>query len=191
MRETKSSRWRVFLPYVILLLGFFVTLLVYHYFSKLTHEQDQLRFERSVQQIQDQIRLRVETSTALLRAGTGLFAASDAVDGGEFGRFVQQIELQKNYPGIQGIGFSRRFRRDEMDRVIASMEREGKEGFPVWPEGPAREEYTAILYLEPLTDSNKSALGYDMFTEPVRRQAMETARDTGIPTASGRVKLVQ
>ena len=78
-----------------------------------------------------------------------------------------------------------------MESVIATMEREGKEGFGVWPEGPAREEYTAILYLEPATDSNKFALGFDMFTEPVRRQAMETARDTGKPTASGRVKLVQ
>jgi len=30
-----------------------------------------------------------------------------------------------------------------------------------------------------------------MFTESVRRQAMETARDTGIPTASGKVTLIQ
>ena len=72
-----------------------------------------------------------------------------------------------------------------------TIEREGKEGFSVWPEGRAREEYTAIIYLEPETPSNKFALGFDMFTEPVRRQAMETARDTGKPTASGRVKLVQ
>ena len=118
-RLFKSSRGRVFLPYLILLLGFCFTLLVYHYFSKLTHEQDQFRFDRSVQEIQDQVRIRIETSTALLRAGTGLFAASDVVDAGEFGRFIQQIELQKNYPGIQGIGFSRRFRRNEMDSVVA------------------------------------------------------------------------
>ncbi|HKY43440.1 MAG TPA: CHASE domain-containing protein [Pyrinomonadaceae bacterium] len=192
MREfISSSRTRVLLPYLILLLGFCFTLLVYHYFSKLTYEQDEIRFERAVQEIQDQVRLRIETSTALLRAGTGLFAASDVVDAGEFGRFVQQIELQKNYPGIQGIGFSRRFRREEMDSVIATMEREVKEGFGVWPEAPARDEYTAILYLEPATDANKIAIGFDMFTEPVRRQAMETARDTGKPTASGRVTLVQ
>ncbi len=190
-RHFSSSRGRVFIPYVILLLGFCFTLLVYHYFSKLTYEQDEVRFERSIQEIQDQVRLRIETSTALLRAGTGLFAASDAVDAGEFERFIQQIELKKNYPGIQGIGFARRFRREEMDSVIATMEREVKEGFGVWPEAPVREEYTAILYLEPATDRNKIAIGFDMFTEAVRRQAMERARDTGKPTASGRVTLVQ
>lgn len=181
----------MFLPYVILLLGFCFTLLVYNYSSKLTYEQDYFRYQRAVQEIQDDVRRRIETSTALLRAGTGLFAASDVVDAGEFKRFVHQIELEKNYPGIQGIGFSRRFRREEIDDVIARMEVEGVAGFGVWPEAPIRDEYTAILYLQPATDHNKLAIGYDMFTEAVRREAMETARDTGKPTASGRVKLVQ
>lgn len=179
------------LPYLILFSGFCFTLLVYHYFSKLTHEQDQSRFQRAVEEIQGQVRLRIETSTTLLRAGTGLFAASEAVDAGEFARFVQQIELGKNYPGIQGIGFSRSFRRDEMETVVAAMEREGVAGFSVWPEGPQREQYTSILYLQPETDLNQIAIGYDMFTDDVRRRAMETARDTGKPTASGRVTLVQ
>ena len=186
-----SRERRVLLPYAILLSGFCFTLLVYHYFSKFTYEQDQSRFQRVVQEIQDQVRLRIETSTTLLRSGTGLFAASEAVDGGEFTRFVQQIELEKNYPGIQGIGFSRSFRRDEMDAIVARMEREGMKGFGVWPESPAREQYTSILYLQPESHLNKIAIGYDMFTESVRRQAMETARDTGKPTASGRVTLVQ
>ena len=191
-RSLSPSRGtRVLLPYLILLSGFCFTLLVYHYFSKLTHDQDKFRFQRSVQEIQDQVRLRIETSTTLLRSGTGLFAASEVVDRGEFERFVQQIELQKNYPGIQGIGFSRAFRRQEMDTVVKTMEREGLDGFGVWPEGPQREEYTAILYLQPATDLNKFAIGFDMFTEGVRRQAMVLARDTGKPTASGRVTLVQ
>jgi len=181
----------VLLPYLILASGFCFTLLVYHYFSKLTYEQEESRFQRLVQEIQDQVRLSIETSTALLRAGTGLFAASDVVDAGEFERFVQEIELDKNYPGIQGIGFAQRFRRDEMGALVAHMERAGRVGFSVWPEAPRRDDYTAIIYLQPASPSNKLAIGFDMFTESVRRQAMETARDTGKPTASGRVKLVQ
>ena len=190
---TSPSRGtRVVLPYLILMLGICFTLLVYHYFSKLTREQDQIRFQRSAQEIQDQITLRIETSITLLRAGTGLFAASHSVDAGEFERFVEQIELEKNYPGVQGIGFSRRFSRDEIPAVIASMRRERPDqDFNVWPNDVPRNEYTSILYLQPATDLNKIAIGYDMFTEPVRQRAMETARDTGKPTASGRVTLVQ
>ncbi len=50
-------RNRVFLPYLILLLGFCFTLLVYYYFYKLTYEQDLIRFNSSVQDIEDQVRL--------------------------------------------------------------------------------------------------------------------------------------
>jgi signal transduction histidine kinase/CHASE1-domain containing sensor protein/CheY-like chemotaxis protein len=186
----RSPRNRLVLPYLILLLGFGFTLLVYYYFSKLTHDQDRISFDRSVQEIQDHVRLKIATSITLLRAGTGLFAASDSVEMREFDRFVQQIELQKNYPGVQGIGFSLRFPAAEKAKVIADMRREGLGDFKVWPENPPRDEYTAIIYLQPASERNKVALGFDMATEDVRRQAMEAARDSGKPTASGRVQLV-
>lgn len=182
---------RVLLPYLILLLGFCFTILVYYYFSKLTLEQDRINFDRAVQEIQDQVRLRTETSITLLRAGTGLFAASNSVDAYEFERFVKQIELQKHYQGVQGIGFSRRFSDREKASVATEMKRKGATNFKVWPDESPRNEYNAIIYLQPATSRNQLAIGYDMATEPVRRQAMEAARDSGNPTASGRVQLVQ
>ena len=55
----------------------------------------------------------------------------------------------------------------------------------------ARDEYHAIVLLEPHDARNRAALGFDMSTEPVRREAMGRARDTGRPAASGPVTLVQ
>ncbi|HEU4710770.1 MAG TPA: CHASE domain-containing protein [Pyrinomonadaceae bacterium] len=186
----RSRNRRVLLPYLILLVGLCFTILAYYYFSKLAYEQDLSRFQKSTQEIQDHVRLRVETSLALLRAGTGLFAASDSVEIEEFDRFVQQIDLQKNYPGIYGIGFSLRFTPNELPSVTQRMRQSGFKDFHVWPEDP-RNEYNAIIYLQPQNPSNQEAMGFDMFTEATRRQAMERARDTGIPAASGRVVLVQ
>lgn len=54
-----------------------------------------------------------------------------------------------------------------------------------------RSQYGAIVYLEPMDKYNIQAIGYDMFSEPIRRIAMERARDTGLPSISERVKLVQ
>jgi signal transduction histidine kinase len=62
--------------------------------------------------------------------------------------------------------------------------------YAVRPEGD-REEYHAIIYLEPFDDRNKRAFGYDMRSEPTRQVAMDLARDTGLTTLSGKVKLVQ
>ncbi|MEI6785409.1 MAG: CHASE domain-containing protein, partial [Verrucomicrobiota bacterium] len=44
---------------------------------------------------------------------------------------------------------------------------------------------------EPFSDRNLRAFGYDMFSEPVRRTAMELARDTDSATLSGKVVLIQ
>lgn len=181
---------RTFLPYLILLLGLAFTVLVYYYFAKLTYDQDQSRFQKSVQEIEDNINLRVQTSVALLRAGTGLFAASTSVEREEFDRFVQQIELPKNYAGIYGIGFSRRLSSQELPGLVATMKQSGFPDFRVWPAYP-RDEYHAIIYLQPQNHRNKIAMGYDMFTDPVRREAMERARDKRVPAASGRVVLIQ
>ena len=187
--QVKRSR-RVFLPYLILLLGLCFTVVVYYYFAKLTHEQDQSRFQNTVQELNDRIGLKIETSIALLRASTGLFAASDQVSVNEFNRFVQQFELREHYPGIQGIGFARAIPPDQKDAVTKEMRATDDANFHVWPEG-TRDEYTAIVYLQPLDDRNKRAIGYDMSTDPVRREAMVRARDSGEPAASGRVRLVQ
>lgn len=187
----KTSRGgRLLLPYLVLLLGLLFAFIVSYYVRKLAEAQDRARFENSLQEIDSRIRNKVQTSITLLRAGTGLFAASDKVSADEFRRFVEQIELQKNYPGIQGIGYSRKYRREEVPDLINAMRQRGFREFKIWPESE-RSEYNAIIYLEPLDDRNRVAIGFDMFTEPVRRQAMETARDSGSPTASGRVVLVQ
>ena len=182
---------RAIMPYLILVLGFCFTLLVFYYFSKLTHEHDRINFERTVQEIQDKIRLRTETSIALLRAGTGLFAASDAVTAKEFDRFIRPIELEKNYRGVLGVGFARRFSAGEKDIVTGDMLRQGVQDFEIKPKDPLRNEYVVILYLQPQNEKNQKAIGFDMATEEVRRQAMEAARDSGEPTASGRVTLIQ
>ena len=51
--------------------------------------------------------------------------------------------------------------------------------------------FRSIIYLEPFSDRNLRAFGYDMFSEPVRRAAMERARDMNAPSLSGKVVLVQ
>jgi CHASE1-domain containing sensor protein len=127
----------------------------------------------------------------LLRAGTGLFAASDFVDAHEFESFVTEIELDKNYPGVEGIGYSVRFAPQDKTQVVAGMHRQGFRDFRIWPDESPRSEYNSIIYLQPQSFRNKGAIGYDMGTNETRRQAMDAARDSGKPVASGRVHLVQ
>ena len=135
-------------------------------------------------------RERIDTVVALLDGTAGLFAASEDVRRGEFAAFVERLQLRERYPGILGIGFSQRIAPQELTAVQARRGAEWERPFQVWPAGP-RDEYHSIVFLEPLNERNRAAIGYDMFSEPTRRAAMIAARDSGLPRASAKVTLVQ
>ncbi len=177
-------------PYGVLAVSLLVTLVVCFYIATTTRQAQQEQFENLVMQSRSAIDARLQTYIATLRAGAALFTASDHVTRAEFQRFADSLDLQTLYPGIQGIGYTVRVPAGEVEQFTATVRASGLSDFQIWPPDP-RSEYHAILYLEPLDRRNAAAIGYDMFTEPARRAAMERARDTGQPAASGRVTLVQ
>src|SRR5690606_19068690 len=60
----------------------------------------------------------------------------------------------------------------------AALRVEGFSDYTVYPAG-VRESYAPVVFLEPMTDANRRMLGFDMASEPVRRVALEVARDQG------------
>lgn len=177
-------------PYLVLLGSVLLTAMATISIELSARTRDRLRFDTAIQRVENQIQDRFKTYIALLRAGNGLFVASQQVDQKEFRAFANHLELRQEYPGTQGIGFSIRVSPTQKEVLIAEMRRQGSASFSIRPSND-RDEYHAILYLEPLDQRNQAAIGYDMFTEPVRREAMERARDSGNPAASGRVTLMQ
>jgi len=189
-KSQRDQRLRRITPYLVLAAGLLFTFIVSYRLAKVAEAEDRARFEGLVQDVHARIDSRLETYTALLRAGAGLFSASDSVTESEFRAFVQTFGLAEHFPGVQGMGFSIRLKPEERAALIGQRKREDGEGFHLWPDSE-RDEYHAIIYLEPQDQRNRAGLGYDMFTEPTRRAPMERARDTGLPAASGRVTLFQ
>ncbi|WP_119460702.1 CHASE domain-containing protein [Rhodospirillaceae bacterium SYSU D60014] len=188
--RTAMGLRHIVVPTFVLLIGLLFSLAVAMQLWRVAEAEDRERFQHGIERKLDGIQDRLETYVAVLRGAAGLFTASDDVDRNGFATYVDRLQLLERYPGVQGIGFSRRVPADRRDELTAAMQRQGIAGFEIWPHDP-RSEYHAILYLEPLDRRNQSAIGYDMFTDPVRRAAMERARDSGLPSASGRVELVQ
>ena len=133
-------------------------------------------------------RLNADSNT--LRGGAGLFAASGIVTREAFHHYVEKLDLEHNLKGVQGVGYARLIRPQQMEAHIAAVRREGYPAYSVKPAGK-RISYTSIIYLEPFSGRNLRAFGFDMCTEPVRCAAMELARDSGKVAYSGKVKLIQ
>ncbi len=161
------------------------------YVRGVVEAQQGARFRAEVAASVEAIRDRMEAYTAILRATRGLFeGVGEEPDTGTFARFVEGLDLPRHYRGIQGIGWARALRPAELQAHEQRMRASGRPDYRVWPRGD-RPLYSAIVNLEPLDWRNRRAIGYDMFSDPTRREAMERARNTGDVTASGKVELVQ
>jgi len=148
------------------------------------------RFNAVCDQISLKIEERLGAYALILRGGKALFAASVNVDREEWKDYVDNLSASGTVQGIQGIGYAVLIQPDELAAHERRVRAEGFPGYAVKPPGQ-RDLYSSIVFLEPFDPRNQRAFGYDMYSEPVRRQAMEAARDSGEPVLSCKVQLLQ
>ncbi len=179
------------MPVGVLVLSLLLTSGVCVLLGGVARARDEARFENLVQTTSDRIQRRLDTYVALLQGTEGLFTTQQEVTPAEFSAYVRLFDIQSRYPGIQGIGLTRRFSREERAQVEQQTRTAlGLPGFHTWPE-VLDEELHSVVLLEPRDRRNQAAMGYNMYSEPTRREAMERARDTGQPALSGKVTLKQ
>lgn len=188
-QHPQASPERTWTAFWVLLGSMFLTVVATYSAARLFDTRDQMHFENGVRQTKQAIEQRLNTYVDMLVLGSTLHGASNGFNREQFHRYVSALRFNERYPGIQGIGFSLRILPHEKAKVEEQL-REGGRPFRIWPEHE-RPEYHSIVYLEPLDLRNQRAIGYDMFTDPVRQAAMAAARDSARPAASGKVTLVQ
>ena len=154
--------------------------------------QKHLRIETTLlDNVVDALRSKLDLNIALLAAVVGLFNSSNEVNRQQFSTFFETVSLNTTQlKGVQGVGFARWIPAVQLQAYESRIRSEGFPTFTVRPPGP-RANYSAIEFLEPFDWRNQRAFGFDMFSEPVRRQAMQRARHTGNATLTGKVQLVQ
>jgi signal transduction histidine kinase len=134
-----------------------------------SRQRDEARFANAVQAAADRVVGRLDAYIVMLRGGAGLFAAAEP-DSESFARYVERLDIPRWYPGIQGIGWSARIAVQDSAEL---------------------DEWHVIQFLEPRDARNMFAIGYDMYSDSMRREAMRRARDQALPAMSGRVRLIQ
>lgn len=149
------------------------------------------RFDRIADLVAGRMQQRMTQYIALLQATRAYLEADDEqFTAAEFSAFVGQLGLQQDYRGIQGIGLAPLVPTAETARASAAIS--ALAGFDVQVH-PLTEQTARgpIAMLEPQDIRNQRAIGYDMFSGPIRRAAMQAALDSGEARASGPVQLVQ
>lgn len=181
---------KTLIAWVLLVAGVICSILLSFQIAKNIEADEVDDFSFVCDQITLKIQERLGAYALILQSGAGFFSADQNVDRKKWRAFVETMAAKSSIAGVQGVGFSKIIAPEQL---VAHTESIRKEGFPDYSVRPLGERpiYSSIIYLEPFTDRNLRAFGYDMFSEPIRRVAMERARDTGVAALSGKVELVQ
>ena len=184
------ARWTPFLPWLVLATSLFVTLQLWH--AARQEAENTLRgvFQARVDDASRRIEQRMLDYEQVLAGVRGLFAASDTVERKEFHAFVEALNIEKNFPGVQSVGWVPMITAAQKAAHIAALRREGFKNYSIQPTGE-RELYAVVLYVEPFSGRNMRAFGQDHYAEPIRRATINQARDLGLARISGKVRLAQ
>lgn len=175
---------------MILMTGIILSVAAAFFVERIQFSEESLRFEAETDIVANRIRSRLENLASLLIQTRAFLKAENGSSKEQFRQYVTDIELIKRYPSVQGLAFSEKIDASALKAHEAKIKSEGNKKYVVWPTTP-RDTYFSIVYIEPLDWRNERAVGFDMFTEPVRRLAMERARDTGGVSLSRKLTLVQ
>lgn len=188
--EANKQRGILKLPYLVLTVTLLSTLGASYLFYQSAKNRDAARFQSEVKSVRATLENKVNIYIAMLKAGRGFMESDTEIDQQEFATFVENLELKKNYSGVQAIGFTKKLQNAGQRAELISKMSAGFPRFEAFPP-PETEESQAIIFIAPYDESNSRALGYDMSSEPVRREAMRRALQTGNASATGRVFLIQ
>lgn len=183
-------RWlRVHWPAVlVLLLGILASVAIWNMETADEERIAKEKFQANTDGLCKAIQSRMLAYEQILRGGVSLFATMGDVSREQWTTYVKGLDVQQNFPGIHGLGYAAYVQADKKAEFLAKIRAQALPDYAIRPPGE-RSEYGPVTYLEPRSERNLKALGFDMLAEPTRHEAMVNARDTGKMAISAKLKL--
>ncbi|MBN7798313.1 bifunctional diguanylate cyclase/phosphodiesterase [Parahaliea mediterranea] len=172
------------------------------------------RFRSDANRVAANMARQLQSFSVVMRGVQGLFQASSHVTHAEFEQYAGALEVTQELVGVQAVAFAAAVPVSAIAEHEAAMRSALGGGYRVHPQPPretvrdlsvprpaapepaapelaAPELVAPIAYIHPLDSTNRGALGFDIFTNPLAREAAEHARDSGELTISAPLGLVQ
>lgn len=191
--DWKGRQWPVTIP---ILSTFLIVLAATDFGASWERSRLVLQLEKQANAVASSLYKDLAIHIEIVQSLESYYAATDDVSRAEFRTFVEfPISAHK---GIRALSFNPLIPDEKRAEFEQSVREEGYADFKITEldaQGrliPAakRPFYIAVNYVEPF-EENAKALGYDVNSNPVRRAALDAARDSGQPTATQRLNLVQ
>ena len=176
---------------MILITGLVSTTLIWIALSYVEYNDAKAEFDFEADRIHELITQRLSFHEELLTGVKAFFIASQEVTLQEWKIYLDELKFQQRYPGIQGIGYIQHVKSDgELDELKNRLQKYGIDDYTVNPEG-IRDEYFPVVFLEPSDFRNEKAIGYDIYSEEIRKNAVDNIKNSESTSITGKIILVQ
>jgi CHASE1-domain containing sensor protein len=174
----------VFVVLLVLILAYWLP-----YRAEVLRQQQQLFHQHATALAQD-LRQRLLEVEQLVNSGAAFVSASTEVQQQDWQQFTEALALEKHHPGIQAFGIVRLLSAAEVTAFQRWMQAQGLREFAIYPAGQ-RPSYAVVSHIQPFTALNQPVLGYDLLSDPMRRQTSLRAASLAQPALTPAVALVQ
>ncbi|MBF0368389.1 MAG: CHASE domain-containing protein [Magnetococcales bacterium] len=181
--------------WLVFFLGLFISATGFDHMEEMNRREMKNLFESGAQERLHALRKDIDHIQTELEDIRSFFNGSSFVERQEFQAFVQP--MLRRHPYIQALEWIPRVTRSERGQYESEAAKDYP-GFQITERvmqglmlpAPPREEYFPVYYVEPY-QGNEKALGFDLGSSSTRLEALNQARDSGLPSVTGRVVLVQ
>lgn len=181
----------------ILLFGWISTWLVFDMYESKYAEIDAKRFNEHVQNVQHALIEKLNAYEDSLESVRGLYYASSKIEYSEFVTFINTLKIHEKYPGINGIGYIHKVKKQDLNNYEKSIQKQ-IHNFKLHTVSedsrnkllPLTEDVHVIQYIVPLKD-NQQASGLITSSEAKRKSAADQATLTGESIITDDITLAQ
>ncbi|MEO5615404.1 MAG: CHASE domain-containing protein [Cypionkella sp.] len=180
-------------PLIVLAVALIITAMMAANFTRLESASRQAILDQNANALADQLQNEASENIVYLYAVSSLFRYADDVSRNEFLRYTSQMGFDSRARGVVGIGWAHWIPAGKALSLQAELRAVHKDGaLAVRPVPLSSDAMMAVIaMLSPDSPENRKAVGFDMYSENVRRQTMNLAMHSGHVAVSGRVQLIQ
>jgi CHASE1-domain containing sensor protein len=171
--------------YGVLLISLLLTVLACYYVRQSVDAQNRARFDETIRATQETIYRRVNRYLDAMFGARGLLLVSDSVEREEWAGYVRTLNPgpRNRLNSYRFLGFAKYVKPEERETYSREAGEEGVRD--LWPEPVGeRSAYFPLELVAPPDEANRRMIGYDAYSDPAHRSAMDRARDTNSPQAT-------
>lgn len=187
MKKLRSFPTKI--AYSTFSLGILFTGLAFFVAKQRQSDHEAARLESLSQETTETFFQSLNIITYGLAATRGIYGASKTVEHAELRKFVDSLDIKRNFPSVWGFGFIEYVPKAKLKQFLRETRSDDQPNFSIKNKSAFPSSFI-IKHIFPY-NVNQSAAGLDISFEDHRREAALMATDTGKPTLTRRIDLVQ